>query len=163
MITQNKQLKPAASITPFLARWHRQHRWRMEQPITRRMQQNTHRWYCLFMRKRRNTLLSWARSERAGYVSCIEARDRFPSNNDLPRSFVFWHVANVYARVGMGEEKGLVLHEEEAALLIRIRAYNDAQERTWTHTWHGAGGYYGEDEVRTKMLHAKQRMATLGL
>lgn len=158
MITQNKQLKHTAHIGPFLRRWHRQHGWRMEQPGTRRMQQNTHRWYCLNRRNRRETLLNWARQERDGYTTCIEARNRLPSNNDLPRSFVYWHMANVYARVALGEEKERALREEEAALLIRIRTYNEAQGRTWTHTWHGVGGYYGEDEARTKIQHARAMM-----
>jgi hypothetical protein len=34
----------------FLWRWHRQHRWRMQFPDTRRVQQNGLRWLCLYYR-----------------------------------------------------------------------------------------------------------------
>ena len=129
----------------------------MKHASTRRMQQNTHRWYCLHQRRRRETLLTWARSERDGYAACIEARNRLPSNNDLPRSFVHWHCANVYARVGMGEDKARVIAEEEAQLFAKIRAYNTSQEK-FTHTWHGCAGYYGEDEVEAKIMHVHNQI-----
>lgn len=53
-----KRLK-AASHTPtsFLRRWHWQHRWRMANTTTRRMQLNTHRWYFLATRRQRALLL----------------------------------------------------------------------------------------------------------
>ena len=129
----------------------------MKHASTRRMQQNTHRWYCLYQRQKRENLLTWARSERDSYAACIEARNRLPSNNDLPRSFVHWHCANVYARVGLGEDKEPVIGEEEAQLLTKIRSYNTSQEK-FTHTWHGCAGYYGEDEARTKMHHVRSQI-----
>ncbi len=129
----------------------------MDHTSTRRIQQNPHRWYCLHQRRIRSTLLAWARSERDGYAACVEARNRLPSNNDLPCSFVHWHCANVYARVGLGEDRECVIAEEEAQLLTKIRAYNAAQEK-FTHTWHGHAGYYGEDEAKTKMLHVRSQI-----
>lgn len=161
MISCKKLRAAHRTPTAFLWRWHRQHGWRMAHTSTRRMQLNTHRWYCVLKRRQRTILLGWARYERNGYAACLAHRNRLPSNNDLPRSFVFWHMANVYARVGVGEYAEWVLDEETDALLVKIRAYNDAQERTWTHTWHGAGGYYGEDEARAKMQHARAMMATV--
>lgn len=162
-----KKLRAARRIpAPFLWRWHRQHGWRMAHTSTRRMQLNTHRWYCVLKRRQRAILLEWARHERDGYAACLEHRNRLPSNNDLPRSFVFWHMANVYARVGMGEDAELVVKDEEAVLLAHIRAYNAAQERLWAAhtkaTWtSGCQGYYSEDEARTKMRHARTMMATV--
>lgn len=149
-----KHFRTTRQHRAFCVRWHRQSGWRMDHTSTRRMQQNTRRWYCLHQRARRERLMTWARRERDGYAVCIEARNRLPSNNDLPRSFVHWHCANVYARVGMGEDRERVITEEEAALLVKIRAYNTAQEK-FTHTWHGCAGYYGEDEAKTKMQHVR--------
>lgn len=125
------------------------------------MQQSPHRWYCLYLRTRRKTLLGWARTERDGYAACVEARNRLPSNDDTPRSFVYWHLANIYARIALGEDKEIVIPDEQAQLLTKIRAYNTAQEKI-IHTWHGYAGYYGEDEVQTKILHARHRMASHG-
>lgn len=163
----HKKLKAAQRVPcPFLWRWHRQHGWRMAHQSTRRMQMNTHRWYCVLKRRQRTILLEWARSERNGYAACLEHRNRLPSNNDLPRSYVHWHMANVYARVGMGEDAELVVKDEEAVLLAHIRAYNDAQERLWgAHTkatWTGGcQGFYSEDEARTKMQHARTMIRTV--
>lgn len=153
---------PTSAPGPFLRRWHRQHGWRMKHQATRRMQNNTHRWDCLHMRQRRETLLSWAREERDGYAACVAHWNRLPSNNDAPRSRVYWHMANIYARIALGEQPGCVIADEEAHLLVWIRAYNTSQERI-RHTWHGYAGYYGEDEVKTKMLHAKHRMQSIGV
>ena len=149
-----KHFRATRLRSDFCIRWQRQSGWRMDHTSTRRMQQNPHRWYCLQQRKRRETLLTWARRERDGYAACIEARNRLPSNNDLPRSYVHWHCANVYARVGLGEDRECVIAEEEAQLLVKIRDYNTAQEK-FIHTWHGFAGYYGEDEAKTKMHHVR--------
>ncbi len=156
-----RTLKPTKQFRSFLCRHHRQSNWRMAHQNTRRMQQNGFRWYCLYLRARRETLFVWARSSRDGYAACVEARNRLPSNDDTPRSFVYWHLANVYARIGMGEDKEIVIPDEEAQLLTKIRAYNTAQEKI-IHTWHGYAGYYGKDEVRTKMLHARHRITAAG-
>jgi len=144
---------------PFLRRWHRQHRWRMGHQGTRRMQNNSFRWYCLRLRVQHETLLTWARRERDTCTAYIERRITLPSTLDPANAAVHWHMANVYARVALGERLKDVAAEEEQSLLIRIRAYNAGQARIWDakRDWRtGCAGYYGEEAAKMKIQHACQ-------
>src|SRR6266496_5190774 len=150
---------PSQSPGAFLRRWHRRHTWRMKYVDTRRVQSNPFRWYCLHIREQRETLLTWARTERNTYVAYIERRIALPSTLDPANAAVHWHMANIYARVALGERLKDVAAEEEQALISRICAYNAGQTRIWNgkKDWRtGCAGYYGEEAAQMKIQHACQ-------
>ncbi len=154
---------PTIAPGPFLRRWHRQHGWRMKNEMLRRVQNNSFRWHCLYLRDRRDILLDWARIERDTYAAYAEHRISLPSTRDGADAAVHWHMANVYARVALGERLKEVAAEEEQALLTRIRAYNEAQAHIWNaKDWRtGCAGYYGEEAAQMKILHAYKRIRLL--